>query len=598
MNQTFCNDAARIFALVKQDRVFEQALHASRKEDDFRRSHFADDLSLLSGWGHDFCCPDCASQLVYEHERPKEYRCPNCGRKASGLVLDEAWAYYTRHQSGEALASSALCYLADGNAASLDYVIRYVDFYANHYESLPVHGEHAGKGKVMGQSLDEAVWALQLLKALNICGRDAFPAETRKRWMERMFRPMSELLMPQAQFIHNIPLWLWCAVGAMAIFFEDEALLVHALENEYGIRAQVSKGFTADGLWYECSLGYHYYSARALTMFLSFYTERHQDDELFNVLRKVLEVPAELSADGIQLPAVNDGWYPLAVDKEQDTILRASRISDSPILQSQLSGMFNRHPERFEAADALLFLNEIPASSPLPQRNAFKAYPATALGVLYQPMHVLMKCGVLTLSHMHDDCMSISLPPFSDDLGTPGYGHPLTDRYYRRSLAHNTFMMDEQSQPHTPIWGQVEEIGDGIRGFVKNIYDGVNCTRTVTGDEKIVIDEMIIEANDVHTFDWVFRAAGRCKLTDEGSPAALSYDMLSSVRQHKGLSSFEAVYELDGRGLIVAIDPETLKKAEVYTGQLPGNPADQLQNTILMRMRGKQVRFLVRYKQF
>ena len=93
------------------------------------------------------------------------YTCPNCGHKGSGRLLDEAWVYYYRYNSAHELLCSAVAYQLNGDASSLDYVTRYVDFYARHYADFPVHGEYAGKGKVMGQSLDEAVWALCVLCA-------------------------------------------------------------------------------------------------------------------------------------------------------------------------------------------------------------------------------------------------------------------------------------------------------------------------------------------------------------------------------------------------------------------------------------------------
>ena len=48
-------------------------------------AHFDDRVERLSGWAHNFVCPDCASQLDFnpdmEYNPPHNlYTCPNCGK--------------------------------------------------------------------------------------------------------------------------------------------------------------------------------------------------------------------------------------------------------------------------------------------------------------------------------------------------------------------------------------------------------------------------------------------------------------------------------------------------------------------------------------
>ncbi len=489
----------------------------------------------------------------------------------------------------------------NGDLESLDYIVRFVSFYADHYSEFERHGDKAGQGKVTFQSLDEAVWTLQLLCALNVCGREAFPEELLERWMECLFRPIAELLKPQSLSIHNIPLWNWCAVGAIAIFFEDDALLEEALENEFGIRNQVKYGYTADGFWHECSVLYHYYSTEAFTQFLCFYAEKNPQDELISLLEKTYEMPAALSPDGAQLPAINDGWYPKTIDDSALNLLRANRVIASPAVAAQLDGIYRRDPQRFARADALLFLAEDFAQRAMPERDAARAFPDSCLAVLYQPMHILLKCGVLTTSHMHADCMSISIPPFADDLGTPGYGYPLTVSYYNRTLCHNTFVMDGVSQPQRVVTGQAEAIAGGIRAHADEIYDGVSCTRTLLGKGNAVTDEMVIHAEQAHQFDWIFRVGGECELPAGGQGAEFagneaSYDQLSDVREYPENTKFALRCRMNGRSLTVRIAPETLEHVALYTAHMPGNPTDHVQTAILLRAHGADICFQARYE--
>jgi len=66
---------------------------------------FIDHVSWVSGWMHDFVCPDCSSQLRYvsedaEYEK-NNFFCPNCGRYVSGQVYKNAWVYFWRREFAE-----------------------------------------------------------------------------------------------------------------------------------------------------------------------------------------------------------------------------------------------------------------------------------------------------------------------------------------------------------------------------------------------------------------------------------------------------------------------------------------------------------------
>lgn len=586
----YCNSAAEIRALIASQPVFARAFEKVIETDQYWKNNFYDEPQRLSGWGHNFVCPNCAStmKMEYVYTPGGEYTCPNCGKTGSGRLLDEAWVYRYRYDSVHALLSSALCYKVNGMQDSLEYIIRYVDFYAAHYDEFPVHGDYAGKGKVMGQSLDEAVWALAVLAALKVCGKENIPQEKQNAWFEKMFRPLAALIQSQANRIHNIPLWLQCGAGAIALFFEDDALLESAVENEMGVRNQVKQGYTADGIWYECSLHYHYYATQALTEFLCMYQEKRPDDELFDLLRKAYQAPAQLSPDGWFVPSINDGWYPMGIGTYSQQIIYAHRVVPGTHTGAQLRAVMEKEPVWFETAPALAFMSGDALTGEAPQRPDCVLFPATCLAVLNKPTHVMLKSGVLTTSHMHPDCMSIAIAPFAEDMGTPGYGHPLTRTYYDRTLAHNTFVADGKSQPRRPVIGSVEKVEGGVKAHADNVYDGVNATRTLTDENGIVVDVMEIKADAAHTFDWMFRAKGETVLPEGGVEDVLpgdevAYEKLTQIRRYPDAQEFEVRYTLEGKTLTARIAPETLKNVTVYTALMPDHPADRVLTAIILR---------------
>ena len=599
----YCNDAEKVRELTAGRKVFARALSGVREKSAFWQKRFEDDPSRLSGWGHEFVCPACASQMKMEYRYAPngEYVCPHCGARASGRKLDEAWVQWYRCEAARDLLASAAAYRYAGDLAARDYVVRFVDFYAANYGAFAVHGEWCGKGKIGAQSLDEAVWALDTLRALNALGKENLPAGRLERWYRELYRPLTELIAPQAQDIHNISLWIQCAVGAAALFFEDDALLQRALEGEFGVRAQVEKGYTRDGVWHEGSLHYHYYATQALTEFLAFFREKREKDELFDCLRRAYQAPAQLSADGWNVPSINDGWYPMDIGAYCEQILSAHRIAPTACTAGQLRAVYARAPERLETAAALAFYEEAGLEQKDAPRPDVCLFPATCLAVMNRPMHVLLKCGSLTDSHIHQDGLSIVLAPFSEDLGTPGYGHPLTRVYYDSALCHNTFLMDGRTQPRRALFGRVESIPDGVRGEADGIYDGVRASRTLTREGNTLRDELRIEAKGAHTFDWALHLDGKVTLPQGGLPDSLRgcdpcYDQLRQVRRYPDAKAFEARCEKGGRTLSVRIAPDTLEKATVYTAQTPGNPADQARTTILLRLSGQSARVQASYE--
>ncbi|MGM9652924.1 MAG: heparinase II/III family protein [Eubacteriales bacterium] len=592
---TFANSAQEIRRIAARLPDGDALLRQAHETSLAARTDFADQPERLSGWGHNFVCPKCASQMKFDvrmpYSAPNTYVCPHCGTSASGKNYDEAWVYYYRSTYAQYLESVALCAVL-GDAESLSFLIRYMDFYAGNYERFPVHGEHAGRGKVMGQSLDEAVWGIALIRAVCICG-ELIPAEKKDFWYKKLFLPMAELLMPQSRSIDNIQTWLKCCIGMISICFGDEALLSHALDSEFGLRAQIREGFTADGIWRECSLLYHYYTLEALTNFFSLYALRAPDDPLFSIMEKMYAAPFALSFEG-QLPALNDGWYPLPLAGKASLILRAARISEDSSLARQLDFIRETHPEKLRSIPALLYGCCTDGSVLL--------YKATNLALMKRPFHIILKSGVLCHNHRHRDYLSVVLPPFSDDIGTPGYGHPMTGGWYRLAPVHNTVCVDED-QPSAVIASHVEQIPDGVRAVIEeHAWSGLRtASRSLTADGEKLHDVTILKGEGEHVYDWIFHSIGQAEYSCAGTPASPfgeknGYAYFSDIRKMDCGDVFCARFTLtDGRRLLLTV-PDA-KGYEIYTARSPGNPADNLRCSVILRKRAADAVFTVHYEQ-
>ena len=582
--------AQQIRSLIASDRdryapLAEQAARESRLLCDT----FRDRPEWVSGWAHRFACPDCAAHLTFDFAMdfnpPNVFVCPNCGKAVSGQAFDEAWVYYYRSQAAGMLESAAVCaLLGDGDA--LSFLARYFDFYAAHYDGFAIHGE--GNGKVMPQVLDEAVWCINILRGFYPC-RDLFTNEQKRRWYNRLFLPLAALVnAPEIQTsIHNHVLWHKAAVGAIAICFGDDALLSEVLDGHLGIREQAQRGFTADGLWHEGSPLYHYYALEALTGFCQFFAVKHPDDPLIALLERAHLAALKLSHDGWWIPSINDGWYPLPLSRFAGQFHRAAAASGSAALWAQTERIFSRCPETLNAPAALL----LDAAPP-----AMELWQATKMAIFRQPIHAILKSGVLVRSHKHRDNLSVILPPFSNDLGTPGYGHALYRGWYQLAASHNTIAVDG-AQPPFVIPTQVQSCENGAFAVVQEGWEGVlSARRTLTMEDGCLHDRTEIVCDGEHVIDWFFHAEGAPAFSCEpGGEAALGdypgYEYFREVRRI-ACSALIVSFELTGRKLTLKADTEGM---EVFAARSPGNPADSLRTSLILRIRGAKAVFDVCY---
>jgi len=584
---TFSNNAETIRRLLKKKPHYQAIADRAAADTAFAIAHFADDPTWVSGWGHDFCCPKCASTMQFDvnmpFNPPNVFTCPHCGATAEGEAYDAAWVYKYRFHYGQLLQSAAVCAVL-GDADALAFIIRYMDFYAEHYVGFEVHGKHAGKGKVMEQGLDEAVWTIAVLRSLYACG-DLIPEEKKARWLQKMYIPMTELLIPQCRTIHNIPTWMLCAVGMIGMYFGDEKLLDYALNNEVGLRRQIVEGFTADGIWYEGSMTYHYYTVQALTYFFSVYAIDHPGDPLMDTFAKMYTSPQILSHDGYHVPALNDGWYPNTVSS---LVALAARICSDPSLTEAVEQIRRNNPRALESVSALLYEMV---------EEDVTLLAATNLAVVHKPFHAVFKSGVIAASHRHIDYLSLRISPFSDDLGTPGYAHPLTAGWYRIAPSHNLICVDGD-QPHDVIKSHVEAVTDGVRGVVDGEWaDLTKAQRTLTVDGDTLVDESDFSAETEHTYDWIFHSLGSVQFSCGGEDApALSdkrgFDCFTDICRMDADSSFTARFTMDGVGTLTLTVPETAG-LEIYTAHTPSNPADIKRTAVILRRKAKDASFRV-----
>lgn len=554
----------------------------------FMSRYFSDRVDWTSGWLHDYVCSTCSSTLIFDIKdegfKSNHFVCPHCSSVFSGKKYREAWIYQYRNWYAEQLLQAALC---KEEEETKDFLHRYLDFYAVKYAEFHPHGSHAGKGRIMAQSLDEAVFGIHLLKAVYHC-RECFQDDMLHKWYVLLFRPMAEFLLPQGNSIHNISVWIQCYIGMVGLVFKDEVLRDSALYGKYGLFQQLEKGTTTDHLWQEGSLHYHYYVLEGLTSLCELLRDSSPDHMLLTCLRDMYLAPLRLSPDGWHLPSFNDGWYPLTLGSYGVQIIKAAYLLQDNDLFEKAYRILREDPELNLLPDVVLARGKYKDDVLL----CFNQHVA----VIRNPLWVTIKSGSLVAPHAHSDCLSITIEPFSRDLGTPGYSSPINSIWYRSAYSHNCIIIDGK---------ECEKVNNSPCRIIANgveVSSGV-VTRRITIEGDSIIDRTFVHSDGkrvAHLFEWLFHGEGRFNCTESMRPVkTLGTDrifmLFNNIKEIDADSSFTTTFSSES-GDSWEVYVYLPNGMHAYIAETPGNPADDKRHTILLRLEGDSVEFSARYR--
>jgi hypothetical protein len=169
--------------------------------------------------------------------------------------------------------------------------------------------------------------------------------------------------------------------------------------------------------------------------------------------------------------------------------------------------------------EALLFgVPEIPHENlPVPHSEVFPHIGFARLSGPGSDLTEVMKFGPHGGVHGHDDILSEVLyaggRQLSVDPGTQFYSVPSHDTWDKETVAHNTLVVDGESQAPTGgtlLDWQVTPDFTSIKAEAGHAYPGVSIQRRVLVTARYILEITDAQANDgkTHTFDWVYHNYG------------------------------------------------------------------------------------------
>lgn len=575
-----------------------------------------------AGYYHEYFCPDHAVQLTYDPNEPTQHRCPVDGYVFTGEPYDSACLWIVNNSLAESARASAMLWQLTSESRYLEKAENILSAYAEGYADIPpstkLHPSHPGR--VTWSCLDESAWVIGLTWAFDLI-RDELPTTVAERIEVLLLRPAAEVITHNMyRHIHNVACWNIAALGMIGVALSDRELIRFALEGEHGFARQMDHGVFDDGMWFEGSLSYHYYTLQGLMSFAMACANSEYDLRQNRKLKLMFEAPVKCAYPDLSLPATNDCWYFVDLLSECGHGISPAAAFHEVALSwygdPAFAWLLNRTYSRTQRNtwEALFFgVDSIPASQQV--RVGSVNLESSGLAVLRSDQSetdkrtcLLLKYGPYAGSHDHPDKLSLIVyangERLSPDLGTPGYGIALNDTWYRQTISHNTVVIDGEPQgPCTGAAGRFAPPAIGQPGVAEasaswedGCYAGVRMKRTVFLMDGYFVDVFSVTCRRSRLIDWVYHNCGALEsgaMIEKTPPVVAGgpgYECLQNVKSIRMGTDQLLSFRLDR----TMLDLHMLRTAdsEVIVGEGPFNPASVSIPVVIVRRNASRTTFL------
>jgi hypothetical protein len=569
-------------------------------------------------------CDKC--QVALKTIDSHHHQCPKCGTIYSGFPYDNV-LYSKQHSNNVHRAEDAAwAWAVTGDRKYAQFAADVLTGYAQRYLNYPMlvnsvndksvdvaaqkHGKYKSAGHIDNQTLGEAMLLIPLSKSYDlIYDAGVLSDEQKKQVEDKLLRAMADCIDVNRMGKSNWQTWHNAARMYAGAVLGDEAMVKQALfEPKNGFAFQMGACVSPEGMWFENSWGYHYYTLMALTDIAE--CGRRLGMDLYSQPR--LKKMYFLALDY----RMSDGTLPRFGDAVHDTTLRPS---------------VNEFAYAAYKDDRLLpTLTLDPKLPPKPTfdsvmlgRDVSKAATAeTSVGesMLFKGAgHAILRTNgpgnlsaAMTFSpyggfHSHFDKLSFVFFGDGEELGVdPGraasqaYRLPIHRDWYKATTGHNAVLVD----------GKGQKAADGkLISFTSNkdfaavaadagpAFDDVSHKRLLllTPTYLLVVDELEAKDGKEHVFDWVYHNKGtgvKCEMSAGKGTLGDNpgYGYLKDVKAFDAKGDLTRLV-IEGEKIDTHVTMEAAAGDEVFTATGPLKSVDDRVPVIVVRRKGKNVRF-------
>jgi hypothetical protein len=392
--------------------------------------------------------------------------------------------------------------------------------YADLYPRLPVTNRSRGRnpkdtdfGKAHVQTLDEAIWLLNLVQGADLIW-PMLTKQEQQQLQEQLFLPAAHLVTQPNQLTPNIVCWENAAIGSVGLLTENKQLIELALtDSAQSFSYQVRSNITADGFWVERAPGYQFYALHALITLGQAAVNAGYPIDL-SPLKKMVDAPLQLASPDLALPAFNDSHTPYLWQEDYLYEWAYAQFHDprySLALRPQSRGKTGSGGPLFLDWALLYGEQTLPPIKPYAAQSV--NFPATGYGLLAKGSGrnstlLYLKYTPYVNGHSHREQLSFVLMKGSEliavDPGVNSYGDPTQWLWYKTTAAHNTFLIDKNLQraslAQCLAFGQSAG-ADYLMMETRTAYDSVRFVRTavaLTENLVLFVDQSQVRRHAKH----------------------------------------------------------------------------------------------------
>jgi Alginate lyase/Heparinase II/III-like protein len=471
-------------------------------------------------------CTKCEAAL--KTLSPSKHQCTVCGKIYSGFPYDDYVFAKVHNKNFSKILYCARAYVINGDGKYAEFVKKILIGYAERYKKYPHHSNRTPAGiknrsragaHIYEQTLNEAAIAASKIAPAYDMVRSSkvFSAQDKNFIKDNLILPMLRNIDNYKAGKSNWQSWHNAAMISLGVAFELPEWVekgINAPKN--GFRSQMKTSITNDGLWYEGSMGYHYYALSALVYAAQAAEGANIDLWHSPELIKMLKVPVLYTMpDGTQ-PRFNDSvnskpklnsfigesaWAALK-DPQLIPMLPTNTSWESIRYGRNLKDSTNKKKVKLEST----LLED--SGHAILRRDGKKGLVAA---FSFAPYHGF---------HSHFDIMSFVFFGFGEELGVdPGraasqaYRLPIHKFWYKGTVSHNAVLVDFKPQKGAKtsklLFFDNNTDYTAAAAKTSNAYPGVSQTRllALTDDYLLVID--IMTAEKPSTFSWIYHNEGK-----------------------------------------------------------------------------------------
>lgn len=467
-------------------------------------------------------CEKC--QLALKTVDETHHKCPKCDKVYRGEPYDDVIFSRIHGRNLSSMHAAAWAYALTGDEKYAAWAKKMLLGYAQRYRQYPFHS--ASRTKDSWSSRSGGHLYEQTLTEASAFTRSIAPAYDLVRHAGCISKAENEtirsgLILPMLRNIDknkagksNWQTWHNAALLLGGALLGDVTWVRKAIADpRNGFVSQMQVSVTADGMWYENSWGYHYYTLGAMQEIVEGARRLGIDLWRHPMLKKMYTV-------GVGY-AMSDGSLPRFGDDVQSRVSSASHYLEyayHALKDPSLLPYLATRP----TFQTIMFGRKVGA--PIPKKPpASMLFKSAGHGILRMggeaKLSAAMTFGPYGGFHGHFDKLSFVFFGLGHELGVdPGrarsqaYRLPIHRNWYKATISHNTVLVDGKSQK--PASGrlllfQSDERYTAVAAVCDQAYPGVVHKRLLcmTSDYLLVFDAL--SADRAQRFDWVYHNRGR-----------------------------------------------------------------------------------------